>query len=913
MTDAPLKSPAVEKMTQGAFVRYLPFILIAVGLFAAPPLVALGLYPGKLLDGQVGLSSTLLQLLAFQSALLVAASAVMAFLLRRASLRRIRAMADFMRRAASGEMHYDWTVAEVSRGSESDEIGDLARAVCRLQWKTRRAFDVARTNEARFRDYVDISADWIWETDASHRYATIWDGYKAVTGQAPTELLGQSRIAHFCNRADPETRTLHLAQLEARAPFRDLEIPLQTPKGLRWIRSAGVPIFGAGGELLGYRGTGTDITELKEARREAENTQNRLDNAVNAVAEGVAIFDENDILVIANETYRHFNPWLNKLGDRPVRFDEAVYAIADHVLRADTPEEERRAWIDQRMRLRDNPGTYLDVLPPEGGYARVSDYRSRDGGTVTVRTDYSDVKRRESELEDARLKAEAANRAKSEFLANISHELRTPLNAIVGYSDMLANETDTVSREQSSRYAGRILDSGRHLLELIDNLLDLSKIEAGRLTIRPSRADLAHELGAVANLMAHQLAERSQLVTGLNGMREGETFISVDRRAFRQILMNLLSNASKFSPFGTEIRIACHLDGADLRIEVADEGPGLPEEHLEKVFHRFERHASGATSAVEGTGIGLSVSRELAELHDGGLWLERRGETGLTAVLELPGSLLEGGEGVEPFCPPVPDAHPDVPADAPEVPKPHVLLAEDHPINRELMEDILRRLGCSVTVAENGAEAVDACRAERFDLVFMDIRMPVMDGLEATRRIRRIAGREDMPILAVSANAMDDHRAMSREAGMNGHIGKPATRRQIEAALKSYLPAGKQQPSPVDGALSARLAFDDRLKAVEVAVAMGRQGELADGLADIKMTLADYGAGAAARRAGRLQAFAVSGAFASVRAELPSLIREARDAVGCAICRSEDSGPACRVWDTPGEPGECPRGLPWRM
>jgi len=391
--------------------------------------------------------------------------------------------------------------------------------------------------------------------------------------------------------------------------------------------------------------------------------------------------------------------------------------------------------------------------------------------------DVTERKRYEQSLQQA-------NRAKSVFLANMSHEIRTPMNAILGFSQLMLRDEDITPRQ--CQYLGTINRSGEHLLALINDILEMSKIEAGRTTLNPTTFDLPVLLKDL-EMMFRVRTDEKRLSFSVESIGDVPQYIVSDINKLRQVFINVLGNAVKFTTQGG-IRLLVRTDSGSatepfLRFEIEDTGPGISPDDQDKLFRHFEQTKAGQQSGT-GTGLGLAISQEFVRLMGGAITVTSQVGKGSVFVIRVP---LHAGQAQAVQAKEAPR---HVLRLQPGQPSCRVLIADDVEDNRQLLEQLLAPLGFEIRLATNGEEAVREFEEWHPHLILMDFRMPVMDGHEAIRRIRAATGGNEPKIIAVTASALDENRQELMEIGADDFISKPF--REVELFQKIHIHAGVQ-------------------------------------------------------------------------------------------------------------------------
>jgi signal transduction histidine kinase/NO-binding membrane sensor protein with MHYT domain/ActR/RegA family two-component response regulator len=500
----------------------------------------------------------------------------------------------------------------------------------------------------------------------------------------------------------------------------------------------------------------------------------QLNSVIEAMPDGLAYLDARDRFLLWNAKYE---ATLAEFGFRPERGRRYIDCLPQPAGATTAGAADHAAFIAERLAHCAKPSSTREERSPAGRWIRIEENRTADGGRVAVVFDITTLKQTAHDLAVARDDAEAANRAKSEFLANMSHEIRTPLNGVLGVAEALA-----LSRLDSrqSELVEIIRSSGQVLNRLLCDILDLARVESGALTLEPQPFNLAEAVRDVAQLSAVHASEKN-IAFDLTIAPEAERLVIGDPVRLKQILTNLAANAVKFTETGAVgLEIVCQDDAKGcFCLVVRDTGCGFGPETKARLFGRFQQGDGAMNRRAGGSGLGLAIASQLTDLMGG----------------ELEADSVDGEGSVFTLRLTLPRA---TPAQAPEMAEPptavasertmRVLVVDDNAHNRHLMQVLLDHFGAETGSAGDGQQAVDAWRTGAFDVVFMDMQMPVMDGLAATRAIREVERREGLdrtPIIFVSANAMPEHVEAARAAGGDAHIAKPVAAARMFEALSS--------------------------------------------------------------------------------------------------------------------------------
>jgi PAS domain S-box-containing protein len=579
----------------------------------------------------------------------------------------------------------------------------------------------------------------------------------------------------YCHPEDRERLRLH-RDLHGDEPGAEIEVRIMRPDGeIRHVVVRSAPERNDAGEITARMGALIDVTDIRRAEAAAIESEQRYRFLAETAPDMIAR------LTVAGEI-KYVSPGsLQVFGYTPeeqmrqspvemVHPDDIGRVAAAITGLVDRRQPRLPEPLVYRARHKDGHWIWIESNPTV-----VFDSRGEPLETIDIVRDVTRTKLFEAELDEARRKAEAAAAAKAAFLANMSHELRTPLTSIIGFSQLLGSQDGLP--EDSRRYASRISGASEALLAIINDVLDFSKLEAGHVELERLPLSIRRLVDETTGLIAIQAAAKGLRIESRVSPR-APAMINGDVARLRQVLLNFLSNALKFTDAGA-ITVKVDWSGrgprGQLKVRVTDTGQGIAPDKIDRLFERFSQADVSINRTHGGTGLGLAISRGIVELMGGKIGVETRLGTGSSFWFEIP---AEAAAEVEA----------ETAAQGTFEQRPlHLLMVDDTEVNRELVKLMLAPVGVTIDEAAGGAEGVKAAMTRAYDLILMDVRMPGVDGLEATRVIRATSRlNRETPILALTADVQPENAVACKSAGMNDVLAKPIAPRQLLAALARW-------------------------------------------------------------------------------------------------------------------------------
>jgi len=673
---------------------------------------------------------------------------------------------------------------EKSREGLQKEFGELKEAYRSLQAlyeeglaERKLAEEELSESARRFMQVAESAVEWIWEVDANGLYTYSSPVVEKMLGYTPDEIIGNKHFYElFYAENMEETKQSALQVFASKQAFSGfINQNVHKDGTLVWLSTTGSPILDNNGELLGYQGVDTNITErrkVEEALKESEYFFKESQKAafigsyktdfIKGNWESSEVLDQ--IFGIDNDYDRSVPGWIELVhpGDREMMSNYLVEEVMGRRLpfnkeyRIVRKDDGQIRWVHGLGQAKfDDAGNVLSLI------GTIQD--------ITVR------KKIEEELVLAKEKAEESDRLKSAFLANMSHEIRTPMNGILGFATLLSRQG--LKSEEQQSYIKMIEKSSARLFNIINEIIDISKIESGQMEVYPAKTNINEQIGLIYNLLKPEAERKGIALTYHKGLSSTEAVINTDSAKLYSILTNLLKNAIKYTDQGS-VELGYSRKGKFLEFYVRDSGIGIPENRLEAIFERFVQADISVLQARQGAGLGLSIAKAFAEMLGGDIWVNSVVGKGSVFYFTLPGQVDEGVISLDES-----DSLGQI-TDTPDK-NLKILITEDDETSEMLISVLIKEFSNEVLFARTGTEAIETYRNNPdIDLILMDIQMPEMNGYETTRQIRKL--NKDVLIIAQTAYGILGDREKAVESGCNDYISKPITQKRLSDLIQKY-------------------------------------------------------------------------------------------------------------------------------
>ena len=651
-----------------------------------------------------------------------------------------------------------------------------------LEDKVRQRTEELERSQKAYKGLVESASDVIYNLDEKGRFTYVNPAGEKILGIPVQTLLGK----HFSEflRSDKREEIIRLNHLTIRAKKEQtyLEFPVTSLAGrTTWLGQKLNVQYDREGRLVDITGVARDITEIRNIQERIRKSEEKYRGLIENMELGLLEVDTDDKIVRAYDGFCQMMGYDQRelIGKNP----KSLFLDQEDANFMEQQDADRKKGVPNvyEVRMKHKQGHKVWMLISG---APVMNDSGVVTGSMGIHYDISPQKKLEADLIRAKEEADEARQAEKEFLAQMSHEIRTPLNAVIGMANLLS---DTRLNPEQETYVQDVKHAADVLHGLISDILDLSKIEAGQMELAPSLVNIHQTVVMMCRTMKVKAEENSNQLEYFIGEKVPQ-LLRLDRNILNQVLLNLIGNAIKFTHNG---KIALYLDaqtGEDgecwLQAKIEDTGIGIPEKKLPEIFEKFKQAEGRDTHKnYGGTGLGLPICKKLVELHGGSINVESETGKGSTFRFELKAQMADGDGGGQLSTE---AGSSGVAVDLTQL---KFLIVEDTFMNQRYIQSILKRWSSDSELANNGKEAVVLSEKEKFDLILMDMQMPVMDGYEATRIIRadKTNPNHRVPIIALTASALLDDRRKALAAGMDEHLTKPFTPDQLKAAIQIQL------------------------------------------------------------------------------------------------------------------------------